>query len=1111
VPRGRRFGALLLAVGLGLVMPSGTGAAYQDTVAAEQGASLASPAQSVTFITGDRVTVRVIDGRQVPRIEPGPGREEMRFSVRHVDGRLIVLPEDVVPLLNAGRLDLRLFDVTTLLRFGYDDASRSDLPLIVRQSSGTSISPLTTAGAQITRQLSVIGSVALRQPKGNATRLWEALTGGSASDAMSVEHVWLDGLRQLTLDVSVPQIGAPTAWETGYTGEGVTVAILDTGVDATHPDLAGRVVEAANFTEASDASDTVGHGTHVASIVAGSGAASDGAYRGVAPDAQLISGKICQTNQCVESAILAGMQWAAESGADIVNLSLGGPDTAEVDPLEEAVNRLTAEYGTLFVIAAGNDGFFGDHTVDSPATADAALAVGAVDDDGQLARFSSQGPRIGDEAVKPDITAPGVGIVAARASGTQMGTPVGEYYTAADGTSMAAPHVTGAAALLAQQHPEWGPVELKAVLMGSATPNPQLGVFQQGAGRVNVAAALEQRVYAEPAALSAGIQLWPHSDDEPVTQTLTYHNLTDEAVILSLEIVDARTGETAAPEGMFVVSDSSVEVPAGGSASVEVTVDTRGDGPDGWYSATIVATGDGNTVFTPIGVNKEVESYTLTVTHLDRNGELASNYNTLVSGVDSSAFLFPYDPDGEFSIRLPRGTYHLDTNIYTFYGTGQIPELSNLVNPLVELTRDTTVRLDARSARPITVEFEHVGVRLGLISVSYLRYTDVGGLTSSLFASSLDGVYAGHTGVSLESDELIAEIAGLWGVPGSDGTLYTSQRVYHLAWHQYGRVFTGFSRQVTDDGLAVVEATYHTAGPDRIGTKYWYSGPVRHGVLLGLGADFALPTTRTELHNVEGVIWQAEFTQLDVNAAGEAQIEVELWSPEPVEHEPDQTYRETWNTAPFGPGFPGDTLYAVRTDDEIRVSIPLFSDASGHAGASAVVERARTALYSGERLIGESTEPGEGAFTVPGGEAEYRLVAEAVREQTFTTQVSAEWRFTAAGGGDEPRALPLLAVVFSPQLDAHNQAPAQGAYQIPVRIDSQGAAVDAAELVVEASFDDGESWQELTLTEESAGRYLADITHPATEGFVSLRATATDATGNAVEQTIIRAYRIIEG
>lgn len=118
--------------------------------------------------------------------------------------------------------------------------------------------------------------------------------------------IWLDGLRKPSLDASVKQIGAPAAWQRGHTGAGVKAAVLDTGVDAAHPDLAGRLSVQADFT-GTDPVDRSGHGTHIASTIAGSGAASGGRHKGVAPGVSLLAGKVC-VSWCEESAVLAGMQ-----------------------------------------------------------------------------------------------------------------------------------------------------------------------------------------------------------------------------------------------------------------------------------------------------------------------------------------------------------------------------------------------------------------------------------------------------------------------------------------------------------------------------------------------------------------------------------------------------------------------------------------------------------------------------------------------------------------------------------------------------------------------------------------------------------------------------------
>ncbi|HEY2672713.1 MAG TPA: S8 family peptidase, partial [Rugosimonospora sp.] len=533
----------------------------------------------------------------------------MRFSTFHAGGDLYVVPQDAVRLVESGKVDRRLFDVTGLVRGGYDDASRATLPLIVGYRAGTARpSVLGARGARVTRSLPAIDGAAVLAPKATAGVLWPALTSAAgtsrADTAAGIDHIWLDGQRRIADDQSDQQIGAPVAWQAGDTGRGVTVAVLDTGIDVTHPDLAGKVVAEQDFSADPNPADTVGHGTHVASIIAGTGAASGGRYKGVAPDAKLLDGKVCESNFCDDSAILAGMQWAAaDEHARVVNISIGGGDTPDIDPLEAAVNDLTARYGTLFVLAAGNDGP-GDTTIESPGSADAALTVGAVDSSDRLADFSSRGPRTGDGAIKPDITAPGVDIIAARAAGTELGEPVGDSYVKLSGTSMATPHVTGSVALLAQQHPDWTAQQFKSTLMASAHPNPDLSVYQQGAGRVDVGHAITQTLTTQPASVSMGLQQWPHTDDQPVTKTVTYHNAATTDVTLTLSTNVTAPDATAAPAGMYTLSASQLTVPAGGQAQVTLTADTRITSPDGLYSGDLIASAGGTQINTPIGIDK---------------------------------------------------------------------------------------------------------------------------------------------------------------------------------------------------------------------------------------------------------------------------------------------------------------------------------------------------------------------------------------------------------------------------------------------------------------------------------------------------------------------------
>ncbi|MEN1891376.1 S8 family serine peptidase [Streptomyces mirabilis] len=238
-----------------------------------------------------------------------------------------------------------------------------------------------------------------------------ALAGHKAAGTLGgalagIQHVWLDGkVKAAGLDWNLQKINAPAAWSTGATGKGVKVAVIDTGIDTTHPDLSTQVTESVNFSDAPDALDHVGHGTHVAGTIAGTGAASGGARKGAAYGASLLNVKVLNDDgEGMDSSIIVGMEWAAQHGAKVADLSLGGQPTDGTDPDSQALNQLTTQYGTLFVVAAGNNGR--PHTIATPGAADAALTVAATDrDDAALGLVARQDTAGGGRytAVAPDV------------------------------------------------------------------------------------------------------------------------------------------------------------------------------------------------------------------------------------------------------------------------------------------------------------------------------------------------------------------------------------------------------------------------------------------------------------------------------------------------------------------------------------------------------------------------------------------------------------------------------------------------------------------------------------------------------------------------------------
>ncbi|MCE6998301.1 S8 family serine peptidase [Saccharothrix sp. S26] len=707
------------ALAASAVAAVGTTALAQPDAAAGGGEPV-----SVTLVSGDRVQLWGSGPSAPLRVEPAPRAHPVPFQDYWHDGDRYVVPGDAAPLVSEGVLDRELFNVTGLVRQRYDDAHTAAVPLLVEHDDTRSLAS-TSAGVAVRRELPDLDLTALDHDKDRVADFYGALTARtpSARAAAGVRKVWLNKRVRATLDESASQVGAPTAWQRGLTGAGVRVAVLDTGIDTDHPDLAGKTAVSQDFTGTGGVEDGHGHGTHVASTITGTGAASGGRYRGVAPDVTLAVGKVLDdTGWGTDDSVLAGMRWAAaESGAKVVNMSLGGQPTDGRDPLSVAVNTLSRQYGTLFVIAAGNYG--SARTVGSPGAADDALTVGSVSKRDEPSPFSSRGPRLGDGAAKPEISAPGGGIVAARPAGVPpLGEPVGDGYQRLDGTSMAAPHVAAAAAILAQQHPDWSGPALKSALVGSAREVPDAGVFGVGTGRLDLVRATATPVIAT-AAVSVHLA-WPNTGSQE-RRTATWTNTGPSPVTLAVraDLVDEQG--RSAPAGLVALGADRVTVPAGGSASVEVVV-TGQEGRSGTYSGVLVADEPTGAVRTrtAISVYQQEQRHSFTPTLLDRNGvEPALNGR-------SSAYVFDLESGEAYlafsgtTISLPRGRYAVHASISTAE-PGRPSSYTVVSHPELTLDRDVTQVFDARIGRPVTAEPDNPAARGGTHALAALsRFED---------------------------------------------------------------------------------------------------------------------------------------------------------------------------------------------------------------------------------------------------------------------------------------------------------------------------------------------------------------------------------------------------
>ena len=343
-----------------------------------------------------------------------------------------------------------------------------------------------------------------------------------------VKNVWEETIEYPDLQDAVPLIEADETWNlqngtgSNITGEGVIVAIIDTGVNYSHESFGGdcdsagflagtcdRFVGGWDFyNEDSDPMDTIGHGTHVAGIVGG----NSSSLKGVAPGVKFLVYKVCNVI-CNSTDMITAFENASLSGADVITMSITSGATL-VTPIENAISG-----GSVVTISGGNAGPL-YQSVNTGATADGVMAIGASTKDDQIASSSSRGPtKLGyletmDE-MKPDLVAPGNKINSSWLEGG---------YEAHSGTSMAAPMVAGVSALVRQMHPSWTVKELKSALLTTTDDLDILEAEIVGAGRVNALNAVNSSLTFNDTKFFFGID---EEDNETQWESIKVFNITN--------------------------------------------------------------------------------------------------------------------------------------------------------------------------------------------------------------------------------------------------------------------------------------------------------------------------------------------------------------------------------------------------------------------------------------------------------------------------------------------------------------------------------------------------------------------------------------------------------
>ncbi|MGR4878090.1 S8 family peptidase [Streptomyces sp. LARHCF249] len=1190
-----------------------------------------SSTHKVTLVTGDVVTVTTMaDGKQTADVDR-PDSAVGGVKIQQIKGDLFVIPDEAVPLLGTDKLDRRLFNVSDLIEMGYDDTKSAEVPLIATYSqpgSRTAAPPTAPRGSKLTRDLKSIRGAALSTEKRQARTFWTHVAPqGSATLGAGVAKLWLDGRVKANLKESVPLIGAPEGWAAGYTGKGVKVAVLDTGIDVNHPDFAGLIDGTTSFVPGEAVTDVNGHGTHVAGTIVGSGAAAGGDNKGVAPGADLFVGKVLGGAEGYgqDSWVMAGMQWAAESGADVVNMSLGDSyPTDGSDPMSQTVDALSAQYGTLFVIAAGNAG---PESISAPGAAASALTVAATDKQDRLASFSSTGPLAYSGGMKPDIAAPGVDITAARSQ--EMADGGQGLYRTISGTSMATPHVAGAAAILAQQHPDWTGAQLKEHLMSTAKGlDGGYSPYEVGAGRLDVAAAVRTTVRGT-GSLFFGNHTWPHEPgDAAATKDLTFTNSGSADIRLNLALTD--------DGGPFTLGATTVTVPAGAAAAVPVTGDPKTASAGrhaGYVTATDAATGQ-PVARTSLALLKEEERYDLNIKLVGRDGKPTAG----LVAVNLAGDFWPWSVyvDGSTTMRMAPGLYTVAAYLDVAGEKADRSGLAVLVDPETVLkdgsadvvldagkahllqteapqrTEDRQRKvdfnvhykgldpyMDYRSAYVLPPSYDDVYVaptepmkqgefmlitrwRKGepLLSLSTsgdrLRFETLVQAGSALGTATdrLDAVHAGNGAVAeyekvkakgkvavIERSDKVSpqertEAAVAAGAKalivvndGVGGLMeYVGESTIPVATvhREAGKTLTAMAKagklkltvQQTEHTPFVYDLTrdYPEQVPDRalvykpakgdlarVDARYYSAAGGR--LAEGYRSDFTLspsfnfpepewhPGTRTEWVT-PGQVWR-EFHAQGIDGA----LPWVMVSGDNT-YAKDSATRLDWFAPATRPGQSESFgVYNSRWGNYMTWNVQAWASASDAMRLGGYLPwgetPSRLQVFQGDTLIHDNPVGGDMQWQeVPAGNLAYRAVLDAERPGDvfrLSTRTHTEWTFMSdTVDSDDFEPFSVLNLDYKLESDLHGDVEADATRQIalkPVSLNLGAVPGTVTTVKLDVSYDDGASWQKVTLAKGADGYWTGSFrTAKKPGGFLSVRASAETDSGFSVKNEIVRAY-----
>ena len=668
---------------------------------------------------------------------------------------------------------------------------------------------------------------------------------------------------------------------------------------------------------------------------------------------------------------------------------------------------------------------------------------------------------------------------------------------------MAAPHVAGAAAVLKQARPDLSAQQLKAVLMGSAQ-HTNGGVFDEGAGRIYLPAALELPVIASPASLSFGALEFPQQGR--VKRTLTYENDTDAAVTLDLAVAATRQDGKPLPARAVRLSAPTLTVPAQGTATVDVRVDTTVGAVERRYSGAVTATvPDGQEIRTPLGYYKEPDLADLNIDAVGRDGKPHAGSSTVrIVNVDDPALFSEHLEIGAegVDLRVPPGKYSVTGFLWTADEQFEVSEVTAVLHPEIEVADDTALVLDARKARELTVT-THRPADLTWLALDDTR-TAADGEPYGFGIVVSDGAKAYATPTTAAVSTGTHDLQTHFVLTGPSNASRAPSYTYDLLYAQ--DVVDTFKFRATERNTAALTTGYAALGMDHRNASARVGFAPEHVWGSAVSSPVTTPGRRTEYVSANGVAWGHEVY------AGSAE-------------EPDQGYFQgdarTYAPREKARATVGGAVLGTRLDEgaitsagnELALGLVPWSDAAGNRYEPFSGDTTRLRVWQDGAAVADHTYP-SAQVRIPAGGADHRVVLGAAQEAPWwdrSTQVSTEWTFNAERGGSEaePVDLPVLDVGYAVKgLDLANKAPRRTTATVTVghQAGSSGGTVSGASLWWSA--DDGATWHKAALSRTAAGVYTAGVDVPTGTEHVSLRFSAKDKAGGTIKQTVIRAYGV---